>query len=56
LPPGFSDAADNLGVSEQDLMQAIQDAGGRQLDIAKAAEALGVTQDDLRAALPLPPR
>jgi hypothetical protein len=36
-------------------MQAVDDAGGRDLDFAKAATALGVTEEALRAALPPPP-
>jgi hypothetical protein len=48
MPPGFDKAAEAL-------MQAVNDAGGRNLDFAKAAAALGVTEDVLRAALPPPP-
>lgn len=44
-----------LGVSEQALMAAVQDHGGRHLDFAAAARALGVSEAALRAALPPPP-
>jgi hypothetical protein len=54
MPPGFDQAAEALGVSPQVLMQAVNDAGGRNLDFAKAAAALGVTEEALRAALPPP--
>lgn len=54
-PPGFSDAAKKLGVSEDALMQAVISSGGRQLDFAKAAATLNVTEAELRSALPPPP-
>lgn len=56
MPPGFEDAAASLGVTAGTFMQAIEGAGGRDLDIAAAAHALGVTEDELRAVLPQPPR
>lgn len=55
LPPGFAQAATSLGVTEEALMRAVQGAGGRNLDFDKAAAALGVSTDALRAALPPPP-
>ena len=55
LPPGFAEAARILGVSEQALVTAVQDHGGRHLDVAAAARALGVSEAALRAALPPPP-
>ncbi len=55
VPPGFAEAARALGVSEQTLMRAVQDNGGRNLDVAAAARALGVSEAALRAALPPPP-
>jgi hypothetical protein len=55
MPPGFDTAATALGVAPQVLMQAVNDAGGRNLDYAKAATAFGVTEEALRAALPPPP-
>jgi YHYH protein len=54
-PPNFSDAARKLGVAENALRQAIQDAGGRDADLAKVARSLNVSEAALRAALPRPP-
>lgn len=51
-PPGFAEAARQLGVSEQALLTAVQEHGGRMLDFAAAARALGVSESALRAALP----
>ncbi|MGD1928572.1 MAG: YHYH protein [Leptolyngbyaceae cyanobacterium] len=51
-PPDFSEAAEQLGVSEAALSQAIQAAGGRQADFSEVAEALGIDEADLREALP----
>ncbi len=56
LPPGFDEAAQKLGVNAQDLLTALHDAGApNQLDISQAADALGVTENALRAALPKRP-
>jgi hypothetical protein len=55
MPPGFDDAAQELGISGDDLMQVLDAAGGPQLDFAKAASALGVTEETLRSILPPPP-
>lgn len=54
-PPGFAEAAKTLGFTETEFMKIIEDAGGRQLDFAKAAEALGVSEEKLRGVLPPPP-
>ncbi|UOA32793.1 hypothetical protein DSM110093_02597 [Sulfitobacter sp. DSM 110093] len=55
LPPGFDEAAASLGVTAEALMQAIDDAGGREADLAEVAETLGVDDAALRDALPTPP-
>ena len=54
-PPGFAEAAQQLGVSEQALFRAMEAAGGPQADLAAVARTLGVTEAALRAALPPPP-
>jgi YHYH protein len=54
-PPNFSDAARRLGVTENALRQAIEDAGGRDADLAKVAKSLNVSEAALMAALPRPP-
>lgn len=51
-PPNFEEAAAKLGVSSDDLMQALRGAGGRQADLKKVAAALGVSEEQLREALP----
>ena len=56
VPPGFADAAKKLGVSEAQLMQAMDDAGGPNADLAKVAKTLGVTDAELKAALPERPK
>lgn len=48
-------AADELGVSVEDLHQAIRQAGGRPPNFAAVAETLGVGEKELRSALPPPP-
>lgn len=55
MPPGFDAAATVLGVSTEALMQAIDDAGGRNADLAAVAATLGVDETALRDALPTPP-
>jgi hypothetical protein len=56
LPPGFEEAANALGVSAEALLMALQDAGAPQnLDIDAAAASLGVSADDLQAAMPKRP-
>lgn len=50
--PDFANVAEQLGVSEQMLMDAL----GTSVppDFAAAAEELGISEDDLRAAMPAP--
>lgn len=59
-PPDFSQAARLLGVSGEELAQAVIAHGGRDLDVAAAAKSLGVSahalQEALRTAPPAPPR
>ena len=54
-PPGFDAAARKLGVSQVELLKAVNKNGGRQLDTAATAKDLGVTEAALKAALPRPP-
>lgn len=54
-PPGFDKAAEKLGVTQAQLMQAMDEAGGPQADLAKVAKALNVTEAELKAALPQRP-
>ncbi|MGL5824894.1 MAG: YHYH protein [Nocardioides sp.] len=51
-PPDFSEAAEKLGVTEEELIAAL---GQPPFDLAAAAEKLGVTEAELEAALPAPP-
>lgn len=55
MPPGFDAAAETLGVTGEALMQAINDAGGREANLADVAATLGVDEGALRNALPTPP-
>ena len=55
MPPGFEEAAQILGVSTEDLMNALK-GNGQRPNIAAAAEKLGVTEKALRSALPQPPQ
>ena len=56
-PPDFSEAAETLGITEEELHAALRASGGPPPDLAKAAESLGITEDELKAALPeRPPR
>ncbi|SLN33544.1 hypothetical protein PSA7680_01568 [Pseudoruegeria aquimaris] len=52
VPPGFDAAAEALGVPVETLVRAVQAAGGPQAALADVAEALGVSEADMRAALP----
>jgi YHYH protein len=52
-PPDFAATAKNLGVSEQDLMEAL---GPPPPDFEAAAKKLGVSVAKLRAAMPPPPQ
>tara|TARA_R110002096_G_scaffold218059_1_gene406194 strand:- start:501 stop:1070 length:570 start_codon:yes stop_codon:yes gene_type:complete len=54
MPPDFSQAAEALGVTSDDLMQALGDPRSGPPDLAAAAKTLGVTEEALRAALPSP--
>jgi hypothetical protein len=53
--PNFADAAKKLGVTEQALEQAMQDAGGPRADLAQVAKTLNVSEAALKEVLP-PPR
>ena len=55
MPPGFEEAAQILGGSTEDLMNALK-GNGQRPNIAAAAEKLGVTEKALRSALPQPPQ
>lgn len=50
--PDFGAAAEQLGITEAELIEALGDS--HPPDFAAAAEALGISYDDLRAALPGP--
>jgi hypothetical protein len=52
-PPDLSAIAKKLGISEQDLMDAL---GPPPPDIEAAAKKLGISADKLRAAMPPPPQ
>lgn len=52
VPPGFSEAAEQLGVTPDELMTAL---GRPPFDLDAAAVTLGVTVEALEAALPAPP-
>jgi len=54
-PPGFAEAAEKLGISEEELIQTMQEAGGPQADLSQVAKKLGVSEADLRKALPSKP-
>tara|TARA_R110000868_G_scaffold107263_4_gene293441 strand:+ start:62266 stop:63483 length:1218 start_codon:yes stop_codon:yes gene_type:complete len=54
-PPGFDEAATSLGITPQQLMEALGDPRGGRPDLAAAAARLGITESELRAALPPPP-
>jgi hypothetical protein len=47
-------AAAQLGVSEQDLQNALTPASGQRINFTDAANQLGVTPDQLRSALGFP--
>ncbi len=55
MQPSFDDAAATLGISAEALMQAMNDADGRNADLTEVAATLGIDEDALRAALPTPP-
>ena len=47
-------AAEKLGVSEQDLQNALTSSGGGRQNLTAAAQQLGITRDQLAAALGIP--
>lgn len=53
-PPDFSAIAAALGVEVSALEDALQAEGGRNADLAKVAERIGVTEEALTAAMPRP--
>ena len=55
VPPGFEQAAEKLGVSQQKLMQVMRDAGGPEADMAVVADKLKVSEAALKSALPQRP-
>lgn len=55
MPPDFTQAAEALGVTPDELMQALGDPRSGPPDVAAAAKMLGLTEEALRAALPPPP-
>jgi hypothetical protein len=52
-PPDFTEAAEALGVTMDELLAAL---GPPPPDLEAAAATLGVTVEELQAALPPPPR
>ena len=54
MPPGMDKAAQTLGVTEQELMQALRSSGTGRPDLEKTAATLGVSVQQLRSALPRP--
>lgn len=53
--PDLAEAAEKLGVEKDALAQALRDAGGPPPNFEKVAKAIGVSVEDLEAALPPPP-
>ena len=57
FPLFFIEVAKNLNISTEEFAQAMQDAGGHEASMENVAKALGVSIEDLQAALPKrPPR
>ncbi len=54
-PPGIDKAATALGITAEELLQALGDPQGGRPNLAAAAEKLGITEDALRTVLPPPP-
>lgn len=52
VPPGLEEAAETLGVTVRELLQALRNSGGPPPDLEKAAATLGITVEELRSALP----
>ncbi len=50
--PDFSSAAESLGVTEDELIDAL---GGPPPNFAEAAEKLGITEEQLMEVIPAPP-
>lgn len=55
LPPGFDEAASQLGITTKELMQALGGTQGGPPDLAAAAAKLGKSEAELKAVLPAPP-
>lgn len=55
MPPHFEEAAASLGVTPQQLMEALGDPRGGRPDLDAAARKLGVSMSQLQAVLPPPP-
>ena len=51
-PPDLTEAAETLGVTQEELAAAL---GEGRPDFAAAAEKLGITEEELMAAMPAPP-
>ncbi|WP_018698623.1 E2F family transcription factor [Amorphus coralli] len=56
VPPGFDEAAASLGVTTQQLMDALGDPRRGRPDLDEAARKLGVSTGQLQAVLPAPPK
>ena len=54
-PAGFDAAAEDLRITTEALLQALGNPQGGRPDLAAAAERLGISESDLRDALPPPP-
>ena len=50
--PDLTEAAEKLGVSQEELLEAL---GGPPPDFAAAAEKLGITEEALMEVMPAPP-
>lgn len=55
MPPEFEDAAAQLDVTSEAFFAAMEAAGGRDADLSQVATTLGVSLDDLQAAMPQRP-
>ncbi|MCV2402674.1 YHYH protein [Marinomonas sp. C2222] len=55
IPPGFEEAATKLGITADELFNALNNAGGPNANLAEVAKVLGVSEAELKAALPEPP-
>lgn len=52
VAPDFSEAAETLGITEDELIDAL---GEPPPNFAEAAEKLGISEEELLQALPAPP-